>query len=336
MKTKKTARTLAAGAAVLMIVGGLSACSTGPGDTAIGAAQAYLNAIAEGNAEQVAELSGLTSEDLAISALGSATERISDPIVTSPEPTPSPDSDQRVSLGVSYTLARQQVESELTLERPAGGKWLANALTGTIGSLSDDASVTVGSATGAAVAWQVFPGVYPVEVPALAFTDVSDSVTVVRPGETYLPEMVLQQDAFMEVAVPAVQAAIKACGGSAELASVPTPGNGVVCTGQTGFTSKSHSINPLGREFTYGELEFSELPNFEIGSLALPTVWLDPMDTFTMEQDVTGTLKTLGSSITSRAFLKATVSASAEVILGPDGIASILITGDSSVTGGTP
>lgn len=336
MARKTLARTLVGGAVTLVLAGSLSACSTGPGDTAVGAAQAYLDAIAEGNAEQVAELSGLTDADLAIAALGSATERITNPTVTSPEPTPSPDSDQRVSLGVSYTLAGQQVETELTLERPADGKWLANALTGTIGSLDEDSPVTVGSATGAAVAWQVFPGTYPVEVPALAFTDVSESVTVTRPGETFLPEMVLQQDAFMEVAVPAVQAAIKACGGSAELASVPTPGSGVVCTGQTGFTSRSHSINPLGREFTYGELEFSELPNFEVGSLALPTVWLDPMDNFTMEQDVEGTLNTLGSSITSRVFLKATVSASAEVTLGPDGIASILITGDSSVTGGTP
>lgn len=256
--------------------------------------------------------------------------------MTSPEPTPSPDSDQRVALGISYTLAGQQVETELTLERPAGGEWLANALTGTIGSLDEDSPVTVGDATGAAIAHQVFPGTYPVSVPALAFTDVSDSVTVMRPGETFLPEMKLDEPAFMEAAVPAVEAAIVACGGTAEFTGAPTPGDGVVCTGQTGFTSRSHAINPLGREFVYSDLTFSELPELKVTGAELPVVDMAATDHFTIEQRVQGTMNVLGSSITSTVNLKATVAVAAEVTLGAEGISSILITGESEVTGGTP
>lgn len=336
----KLTRALAGGAALLALGGGLTACSSGQSDTAVGAAQSYLKALADGNAETLAELSGLTVEDPSIAALASATARITGPTITSPEPsaTASAGEEAAATLDVTYTLDGMLATTRLAVTRAAGedASWLVTPPTENIVSASSSPllAFTIGDAAGAVAEADLLPGVYPIAMTDSPYvTSSTDSVTV--QDEPVIVEAVFDADKFTVDANALIGPAIAGC-----LAGEVPENYDIVCAGEWGIrrtvdlSDTELGMGPTSREIVEGETTATQLGDFAVSGDPLPTL---PTVTMTADDDITSTRTltvTKNHPITKYVMISditATTAVTVQVDLDDAGeIGQVLLTGERS------
>lgn len=246
-------------AASLVVVGCLSSCSAAS-PTAAEAGTSYLSALASGDSEALAELSGLTTEDPSISALSSASERISSPTVlpvASATASPSKLGDSKELLNISYMLGGELVTTTLAAKRAAGegSPWLIEPPTELLSSPgeSDLLSFKIGGGGASAAEMRLLPGVYPVEMAGAPYVHLAAESVAVR-DESAILEASFDTDKFESDANALIEASVAEC-----LAGLSPSAPLVSCSGEWGAPALSElsdadlkmgpdyrSIEPLG------------------------------------------------------------------------------------------
>ena len=332
------ARIAACAAVALVAVGGLTACSSDHGDTAVGTAQSYLKALADGNADQLAELSGLTVEDPSIAALASATARITGPTIISPEPsaTAADGEEAQATLDVTYTLDGMLATTTLSVARGAGedASWLVTPPTEKVVSASSSRllAFTIGDTAGAVAEADLLPGVYPIAMTDSPYvTSSTDSVTV--QDEPVIVEAIFDSEKFAADANELIGPAIAGC-----LAGEVPEDYDIVCTGEWGvprtvdLSDTELGMGPSSREIVEGETTATQLGDFAVSGDPLPTL---PTVTMTADDDITST-RTLTvtkrhpiTSYTMISDITATTAVTVQVDLDDAGeIGQVLLTGE--------
>ncbi|WP_068484006.1 hypothetical protein [Pseudoclavibacter helvolus] len=342
LKSLALARTTACAAVALIAVGGLVACAPARGDSAVGAAEGYLQALADGDAEQLAELSGLTADDPSIAALASATARITGPTIISPEPsaTTAEGEEAQATLDVSYTLDGMLATTTLNVERDAGegAPWLVAPPTEKVSAAGTSPLLgfTVGDAEGAVSETNLLPGVYPVAMtPSPYVSATADSITVQT--ESVTVEATFDDDAFEADANALIGPA------AAECLKGDAPADAkVTCAGDWGAPDASTLPDgDLGMGPAYREIAAGEATSTTLGPLHLTGGPLTEMPTIALS-DGTGITTTQSLTVTKNhpitkysmiADLTVETIVTAEVHLDDAGaIDGVVLTGERSLT----
>lgn len=335
MKTKLLFRTLAGGAAALLVVGGLAACSSAPSTaTANGAAEAMLEALADGDAPTLAALTGLEPDKPEFTLLGLATERISGGKVTTEEPPEqSPDSIAQATVGVSYTLAGETVETTFGVERAPGenSPWSVSPPLGTVTAPSAEMPFAVADKAPVGTA-TLLPGVYPITVQPLAFVTTPDSVTVTAPDTSVGLGLEFDSEGFTTAANEFLGDGISQCITGIDSEGEPSTSiEGVTCSGKIGLEAGDDNFDPRHINWAFGELIVGEVPSLVFpanSSPSFPTVDMNASGKLAVEQDVTATWQpTPRISNERQRRVAAETEITATVKLNAEGIESIDVYG---------
>lgn len=192
----------------------LAGCSSGGAeDSPSATAGALLQALAEGNVEQVQVLTGMESGDPMLALLPQATEKISEIEVLTGDPE-NLDEIAEADLDVAYTLGGERHEGTVRVKKvgeEGSESWIASAPTATLQTKARSA-FSVGDAEPAS-SWTLLPGVYPVSSAATFVKLESDSITVAAEASGTAPAIpvVLDEETFLPAAQAAVEQALATC-----------------------------------------------------------------------------------------------------------------------------
>lgn len=342
MKSRTLARATACAAVTLISVGGLAACAPARGDSAVGAAEGYLQALADGNAEQLAELSGLTVVDPSIAALASATVRITGPTIISPEPsaTAAEGEEAAATLDVTYTLDGMLATTTLSVARGAGedAPWLVTPPTEKVvaAGTSPLLAFTVGDAEGAVTEVDLLPGVYPIATTDSPYVSSSaDSITV--GDEPVIVEAAFASEAFEADANSIIAAAVPGCLEGTELSTAQT-----TCTGEWGvprsddLTDTDLGMGPTSREVVAGDASSTTLGALSVSGdplAGLPTVTLTDGTGITTTRQLTVTKNHPITRYSMVSDITATTMITASVTLDDTGVIEhIVLDGERTYT----